>query len=60
MKLPQWLSNLLDGSVEDRLDAMRAEERMLKSHIQKLRREHLAMCDQIKELEADILKGVRL
>lgn len=59
MKLPNWLADLLNGSVEDRLDALRAEEASMKRHIQRMRRKHLAIVERRMAMEADILKGVR-
>lgn len=64
----KWLFDLLadfhDKLAErrtlDKLDAMREEERQMSAHIKKLRREHFALCDQIRYLETEILKGVRL
>lgn len=60
MKLPRWLKDLLNGNVEDELDAIREEEREIKEHIQYMRRKHLAVVERRQALESDILKGVRL
>lgn len=60
MKLPNWLADLLNGSVEDRLDALRAEEASMKRHIQHMRRKHMAIVEERQALEAQILQGVRL
>lgn len=60
MKLPNWLANLINGSVEDELDAIREEEREIKAHIQHMRRKHLAIVERRQAMEAQILQGARL